>query len=838
MKLEEYKKQYKQEQKSLERDFVSKPDSAELLVKSRSDNIDRLLGNVWSSSGMSDDLCLAAVGGYGRGELHLHSDIDLLILIPSKSHKRHQKRISNFLTFLWDVGLEVGHATRDMDDCVVAIDDLSVVTSLLESRLLLGDKQLFKQMKSTIKESDWSSQSFFVEKQKEQLRRHEFYSETAYNLEPNLKESPGGLRDIHTMVWVAKWYFDVDLLSKYTDDSYLNKNEYDLLNKGLKLLWKIRFALHLISNRREDRLTFQYQKEVAAMLGYMDGDSIAVEQLMKEYYQTATRVSRLNDILMQLLEDRVLHTQNINERFIVRYGYIKMTNNKVFVDYPYSLIEIFLLISKHSYVRGISASTLREVQLSLDIIDSEYHKNFNNNKMFIELLQQKKGVNRALTLMNRYGVLERYVPVFGKIIGLMQYDLFHAYTVDQHTLFVIRNLRRFFIEEYSNEFALCSEIASEIRKPELLFLGGLFHDIAKGRGGDHSVLGGQDAIEFCKYHRLNNKDSDLVYQLVTKHLLMSQTAQKKDIDNHEVIAQFAYEVGSLRTLKYLYLLTVADIRATRYDLWNDWKDALLKKLFYKAQEHLLSDNKDMSTTDAKISKMKDSLMEQCKQNFHHNKSILQLFDTLPKDYFVRYEEEEIIWHLWTIDKYQDKQIIVSSRISEHNIVDVFVYSDNTSGLFYKLISIIERLGLNVVDAKIITTKANMAYNTISVLRDKIIDQIDINKEIEKDLSNSIIDAKRVGDKLKHRHFDNDLKITFSHSDKWNLTQLEINVLDKQGLLSNIAYIFYKLNINLINARISTLGERVEDVFFISNKNNNFLDVDEKNLLKEMLKERL
>jgi [protein-PII] uridylyltransferase len=787
---------------------------------------------------MSDDLCLAAVGGYGRGELHLHSDIDLLILIPSKSHKRHQKRISNFLTFLWDVGLEVGHATRDMDDCVVAIYDLSVVTSLLESRLLLGDKQLFKQMKSTIKESDWSSQSFFVEKQKEQLRRHEFYSETAYNLEPNLKESPGGLRDIHTMVWVAKWYFDVDLLSKYTDDSYLNKNEYDLLNKGLKLLWKIRFALHLISNRREDRLTFQYQKEVAAMLGYMDGDSIAVEQLMKEYYQTATRVSRLNDILMQLLEDRVLHTQNINERFIVRYGYIKMTNNKVFVDYPYSLIEIFLLISKHSYVRGISASTLREVQLSLDIIDSEYHKNFNNNKMFIELLQQKKGVNRALTLMNRYGVLERYVPVFGKIIGLMQYDLFHAYTVDQHTLFVIRNLRRFFIEEYSNEFALCSEIASEIRKPELLFLGGLFHDIAKGRGGDHSVLGGQDAIEFCKYHRLNNKDSDLVYQLVTKHLLMSQTAQKKDIDNHEVIAQFAYEVGSLRTLKYLYLLTVADIRATRYDLWNDWKDALLKKLFYKAQEHLLSDNKDMSTTDAKISKMKDSLMEQCKQNFHHNKSILQLFDTLPKDYFVRYEEEEIIWHLWTIDKYQDKQIIVSSRISEHNIVDVFVYSDNTSGLFYKLISIIERLGLNVVDAKIITTKANMAYNTISVLRDKIIDQIDINKEIEKDLSNSIIDAKRVGDKLKHRHFDNDLKITFSHSDKWNLTQLEINVLDKQGLLSNIAYIFYKLNINLINARISTLGERVEDVFFISNKNNNFLDVDEKNLLKEMLKERL
>ena len=838
MKLEEFKNQYETIQKSLQSKFEESPGSTEKLVKLRSSNIDSLLSNIWTSSKVGDDLCLVAVGGYGRGELHLHSDIDLLILIPSNSHKLHQKSISTFLTLLWDIGLEVGHATRDMDDCMAEIDNLSVVTSLLESRLLFGNEELFIEMKSTIKDSEWSSQSFFVEKKKEQSKRHLLFSETAYNLEPNLKESPGGIRDIHTMVWVAKWYFDVDLLDSFDDDSYLSKREYVLLKEGLLFLWKVRFALHIVANRREDRLTFQHQKEVAKMLGYKDAGSIAVEQLMKDYYQTATRISRLNDILMQLLEDRVLHTQVLNERFIVSYGYIKITDERLFVEKPSTLIEIFLLFAKHNYVLGISASTLRKIQFNLDLIDPEYHKNFKNNRMFIELLQQKNGVTRALTLMNRYGVLERYIPAFGKIIGLMQYDLFHAYTVDQHTLFVIRNLRRFFIEEYDNEYILCSEVARKIKKPEVLYIAGIFHDIAKGRGGDHSLLGGEDAREFCRYHRLNDKDTKLVYKLVTNHLLMSQTAQKMDIDDPEVISNFAIQVGSLRALNYLYLLTVADIRATRYDLWNDWKDALLKKLFFKTKGYLQNDGDHITDRDLRVDQTKKALIENCKKIGHKKKDIVQMFDILPKDYFLRYEVEDIMWHLWSISNNDSKQVVVSSRISEYKVVDIFVYGDDNRGLFFKLISIIERLGLNVVDAKIITTKNNKAYNTISVLQDKLLDHINLNAEIKKALSNSLIDAKKVGDKHKHRHFDYDLVIKFSQSERWNLTQLEINVLDKQGLLSNIAYAFYQLEVKLINARISTLGERVEDVFFICNSKEEPLSDNEQGKLEELLKERL
>ncbi len=838
MHLDDFKTRYQVLQQSLESDFLKNPDSVESLVCKRSGSIDDLLNDIWQSFEVSDELSLVAVGGYGRGELHLYSDIDLLILIPNESHNIHQDNISNFLTFLWDVGLEVGHATRDIQDCIYAIDDLSVVTNLLESRLLIGNNSLFLKMKSMIKASDWSSQSFFVEKQKEQHNRHFNFSNTAYNLEPNVKESPGGLRDIQTVAWVAKWYFDVNLLSDLIEKKYLTKDEYDLLKQGQLFLWKVRFALHVIAKHREDRLAFQYQKEVASILGYEHSDNMAVESLMKDYYQTVTKVSRLNDILLQLLEDRILHTQNLNDRFVIMYGYIQTTNKQVFVDNPSAFIEIFLLISKHNYIRGISASSLRQMQFNLDIVDENYYKKRNNNRLFIELLQQKQGVNKALKLMNRYGVLERYIPAFGKIIGLMQYDLFHAYTVDQHTLFVIRNLRRFFVSDFYKEFELCSEIAQDVEKPELLFLAGLFHDIAKGRGGDHAKLGGIDARDFCKHHQLKTEDTNLVVNLVEKHLLMSQTAQKKNIDDPEVIDAFAKAVGSVKFLEFLYLLTVADIRSTKADLWNDWKDSLLKKLFYKTKEHLSSKKTKALSMDEQIKTIKDSVAINAEQYGYQNNEIVNLFENLPKDYFLRYEIEDILWHLGVVTKCKDQRVIVSSKLSEHNVVDVFVCSKDSKGLFFRLVSIIEKLGLDIVDAKILTTKDHKAYNTISILQDKVLGQININQEIENELDQLNTGVKEVGAKLAHRFFDHKMKIDFCINKKWNLTQIEISVIDKQGILSNIAYVFYQLNIKLVNARIATMGERVEDVFFVGNSQGEPLNKDEEKALQSALEERL
>ncbi|SGZ62739.1 [Protein-PII] uridylyltransferase [Bathymodiolus thermophilus thioautotrophic gill symbiont] len=840
MQLEVFKEKYQALQSSLEVDFLKKPDAVKALVQRRSDEIDSLLCDIWRGLEVSNQLCLAAVGGYGRRELHLYSDIDLLILIPSGSHNVHQENLSKFLTFLWDVGLEVGHATRDIADCVANIHDLSVATNLLESRILIGKESLFLRMKVVIKSNDWSSRSFFVGKQKEQHERHLNYSNTAYNLEPNLKESPGGLRDIQTVAWVAKWYFDVDLLSDLVEKEYLTQGEYDLLIEAQSFLWKVRFALHIIAQRREDRVAFQYQRKVASVLGYEEGDSIAVEQFMRDYYQTATKVARLNDILLQLFEESVLHEQHLNARFVISHGYIYMTDSKVFTKQPSAFIEIFLLVAKYNYVSGISADTLRQMQKDIDLIGENYYKKRQNNRLFIELLQQKQGVNKALKLMNRYGVLERYIPAFGKITGLMQYDLFHAYTVDQHTLFVIRNLRRFFIGEFAQEFALCSEIATDIVKPELLFLAGLFHDIAKGRGGDHATLGAKDAQDFLKHHSLKAKDVALVSSLVEQHLLMTQVAQKQDLDDFDVIEQFAKTVKSVEFLEFLYLLTVADIRATKEDLWNSWKDSLLKKLFYKTKEHLQKPPKAPSIT-AQVKVVKQALAKAVIQQGYDRQKADVMLDTLPKDYFLRYQIDDILWHLQCLTRQSGKAIKVLSRLSEHNVVDIFVHSEDSKGLFFKLVSIIEKLGLDIVDAKILTSKDNKTYNTISVLQDEILEHTNINKVIEEELTQLVqsgADVKQMSDKYAHYHFDHKMEITFSHNDTWNLTEVEVNVIDKQGLLSNIAYIFYQLDFHLVNARISTMGERVEDVFFISNADNKPLSKLEQQTLSQYLQEKL
>ncbi len=385
---------------------------------------------------------------------------------------------------------------------------------------------------------------------------------------------------------------------------------------------------------------------------------------------------------------------------------------------------------------------------------------------------------------------------------------------------------------------MCSEIAQKVHKPELLLLAGLFHDIAKGRGGDHAKLGSKDVNEFCRHHQLNPKDTDLVSNLVAKHLLMSHVAQKEDIDDSEVVDDFVDEVKSIEFLEFLYLLTVADIRATKSDLWNNWKDSLLKRLFYKAKKQLEGGKGKSPSMDQQIKAAKQMVIEGSITHGYQMSEVERILATLPKDYFLRYETNDILWHLYLVTKNANKDSVIASKLSEHNVVDIFVYSDDSKGLFFKIVSILERLGLNVVDARILTTKDKKAYNTISVLQDSALDGINISQEIEDELNNTDIDIKEVGDKFIHRHFDHKMKIDFSTNRKWNLTQLSVNVIDKQGILSNIAHIFYKLDIFLINARIATVGERVEDVFFISNNKNQPLSKKQKIELKEELEERL
>jgi [protein-PII] uridylyltransferase len=838
MQLENYKSEYQDLQNSLEAGFLNSTSAVEGFVLARANGVDELLKKIWQDFNMCSQLSLVAVGGYGRGELHLYSDIDLLILIPNNSHQTHQKSIAKFLTFLWDVGLEVGHSTRDIEDCRRVIDDLSIVTNMLESRLLIGSKTICEQMKNVIKLSAWSSQSFLVEKQKEQKSRYANFSNTAYNLEPNIKESPGGLRDIQTVVWVAKWYFNVDTLFDLVKAKYLSNDEYELLKTSQLFLWRVRYALHVIASRREDRLAFQYQKQVANMLGYTDGGSMAVEIFMKDYYQTVTKVTRLNDILLQLLEDKILNTQYLNSQFRISYGYIHASHNQVFIQNPSAFIEIFLLIAKHSYVRGISAGTLRQMQDNLDLIDKDYYKKRNNNRLFIELLQQDNGVNKALKLMNRYGILEHYIPAFGKIVGLMQYDLFHAFTVDQHTLFVVRNLRRFFVNEFANEFDLCSKVAKNIKKPELLLIAGLFHDIAKGRGGDHAKLGMQDAAKFCKSHQLNIVDTNIVVGLVEKHLLMSTVAQKQDIDDPIIIKKFCEAVGSIQFLEYLYLLTVADIRATKDDLWNSWKDSLLRKLFNQSKLYLENKTSVLLSDNQRFEKNKRRVIEACIAQGFDMQLVELVLESLPNDYYLRYELDDILWHLSLQFNKNSKKIIISSKISESNVIDIFVLCKDFKSLFFNLISIVENIGLDIVDAKILTTKDKRAYNTISVLQDKNLNSVDLHRLIAQSLNTPEQSVSKPRQNFSHQYFDNKTLIKLSDNEKWQLSKLEIDTLDRVGVLSNIAYVFHKLNITLVNARVSTMGERVEDVFFIRNEQGRSLSKQQQLALEKALTERL
>ncbi|MBC8493853.1 MAG: [protein-PII] uridylyltransferase [bacterium] len=838
MQLDDYKTRYQTLQQSLETGFLNSTSAVEGFVLARANGVDELLRDIWQGFDMSSSISLVAVGGYGRGELHLYSDIDLLILIPDDSHQLHQESIAQFLTFLWDVGLEVGHATRDIKDCTRVIDDLSIVTNMLESRLIIGPEENFEQMKDVVKFSSWSSQSFFVEKQKEQKNRYDNFSNTAYNLEPNIKESPGGLRDIQTVAWVAKWYFDVNTLYDLVKAKYLSNDEYELLKTSQLFLWRVRFALHVVASRREDRLAFQYQKQVAGILGYADGDSMAVESFMKDYYQTVTKVTRLNDILLQLLEDKILNTQYLNSQFRISYGYIHANHDQVFIQNPTAFIEIFLLIAKHNYVRGISAGTLRQIQDNINLVDQNYHKKRHNNRLFIELLQQDQGINKALKLMNRYGVLAHYIPAFGKIIGLMQYDLFHAFTVDQHTLFVVRNLRRFFVSEFAHEFSLCSEVAETIKKPELLLLAGLFHDIAKGRGGDHAQLGMQDAKKFCESHQLNIDDTQLVVDLVGKHLLMSTVAQKQDIDDPVVIKNFSESLGSIKLLEYLYLLTVADIRATRDDLWNDWKDSLLRKLFHQTKLYLAQDTRELLSNDQRALNNKQLVIKACINQGFDMQLVELVLESLPKEYYLRYELDDILWHLSLQFNQDSKQIIISSKISESNVVDIFVLCKDFKGLFFNLVSIVEKMGLDIVDAKILTTKDKRAYNTVSILQDNNLDGLDLHQLIKDELSRPEENVSKPRQRFSHQYFEHKTQIKMSENKKWHLSKLEIDTLDRVGVLSNIAYVFYRLDISIVNARVSTVGERVEDVFYIHNIQGDPLTSDQQSILEKALIERL
>ncbi|MCG8436007.1 MAG: [protein-PII] uridylyltransferase, partial [Gammaproteobacteria bacterium] len=520
-------------------DQFKKNTPIEQLVRDWASAIDTLILRVWELhiSEKNNDCALIAVGGYGRGELHPYSDIDIMILTGNDTDRLNKKNIEALLTFLWDIGLQIGHSVRNIEQCKEqAARDVTIATTLMEARLLHGNKTLYEKMCAAVgPKSVWSSADFLKAKKLEQTRRYQKYHDTAYNLEPNIKEGPGGLRDIQNIAWVAKRHFNTQTLHELVERGFLSEEEYKLLHESQAYLWKLRFALHLLAGRREERLLFDYQIKLAKEFGYKDTSSLlGVEQFMQHYYRTVMELSRLNEMLMELLEEAILFDPEaqatpISDYFHERHGFLEASKDTLFVNRPEALLELFYLLQQRPELKGVSARTIRLIREHRDLVDDEFRHDSRNQELFMRILREPRGVTHELRRMNRYGILGRYIPEFGKIVGRMQYDLFHAYTVDEHTLFVVSNLRRFALQRYDEEFPKCSEIMQGLPKPELAYIAGLFHDIAKGRGGDHSELGAIDAESFCDRHGLSRYDARLVRWLVENHLLLSITAQKKDI---------------------------------------------------------------------------------------------------------------------------------------------------------------------------------------------------------------------------------------------------------------------------------------------------------------------
>ncbi|WP_304639359.1 [protein-PII] uridylyltransferase [Pseudomonas sp.] len=814
------------------------------LIAERAWFTDQILAHAWNRLDCATDpgIALLAVGGYGRQELHPHSDIDLLILLREDNADRYRDSIEQFLMLLWDIGLEVGQSVRSLTECQQqARADITVITNLMESRTLAGDESLRQAMMESISTAHmWTDAEFFRAKRAEQQARHAKFNDTEYNLEPNVKSSPGGLRDIQTIGWVALRHFGTNDMRKLVDQGFLNEPEYNILVSGQAFLWQVRFALHTLAGRAEDRLLFDHQRALARLLGYEDNDAkLAVERFMQRYYRVVMSLSELNDLLMQHFDEILLRNGEsavitpLNARFQVRNHYIEVTHPQVFKRAPFALLEIFLLMAQHPEIRGVRADSIRLLRDHRHLIDDSFRSDLRNTSLFIELLRCREGIHRNLRRMNRYGILGRYLPEFGKIVGQMQHDLFHIYTVDAHTLNLIKHLRKLCRPEYQEKFPLAWRIFSRLPKPDLLYIAGLYHDIAKGRGGDHSELGAVDAEEFCKRHHLPAWDTHLVSWLVEQHLLMSTTAQRKDISDPLVIHDFAVRVNNQVRLDYLYVLTIADINATNPTLWNSWRASLLRQLYTETKRALRRGLDNPPNREEHIRQTQQAALDILVRSGIDEDDAETLWAELGDDYFLRHTASDVAWHTEAICQHPGRQepLVLIKETAQREFegaTQIFIYTPEQHDLFAVTVAAMDQLNLSIQDARIITSTSRFSLDTYIVL-DADGASIGDNPERIRQIKQGLIEAlsdpdsypsiiqRRVPRQLKHFAFSPEVTIFNDHEGQHTI--LELSAPDRPGLLARMGKIFLDFDISVQNAKIVTLGERVDDVFVLTDANN-------------------
>ena len=842
------------------------------LVEARAEAIDSLLIELFKLHDLQQtELALFAVGGYGRGELSPYSDVDILLLSPDDLDKDTSQKVDAFVARLWDIGIEPGLAVRSIKDCFQVATDITVATNLLEGRLLAGNETL-RNVPNEIVQQLWSQKDFYEAKMAEARARHLRHNDTEYNLEPDIKKSPGGLRDIHTIGWITKRYFRIGKLYDLVPQEFLTEREFDELMFAEGFLWRIRHHLHHLTGRNENKLLFDYQREIAERMGYHaepdDEPNAAVEAFMRDYYRCAMQISTLSEMLTShyyetLIEARLPESERpkksvLNARFNQVGDHIAMAHHHVFAQHPEAILEMFLLMGQHG-IKYIRTRTLRALKIAARGIDQNYRENERHKQLFLENLKEQNYLYQRLRIMKRYGVLANYLPQFANLVGLMQYDLFHRYTVDAHILLLVRMLHRFTDPKYKDDFALVSSIYKRIERKEIIVLAAIFHDIAKGRGGDHSELGEIDAIEFCLSHGMSEADAKLIGWLTRYHLLMSMTAQKQDISDPEVVTRFANLVGNVTHLNHLYVLTVADMNATNPQLWNSWRASLMKQLYIQTRRILRADldaptnrQEMIATTRQQALAMLDKV-----DNQHMNRDeVLALWDELGDEYFLREIPEAIMWHTEAIlnhppiGKASDASSEPLIVLREHrelalDAVQIFIYTQNQANLFAVTMAVFDQMNLDVLDARIITATRDFALDSY-VLLDRH-GTLLTDPESREELSRRLIEAfknpespklvqKRLPRRLKN--FQVPTTIDFNYNEASHQHVMSLTTLDQPGLLARIGQVFLNEGIEVHAARITTLGERAEDMFYISDIGDAMLSDTKLERLKNTLIEVL
>ena len=773
---------------------------------------------------------MVAVGGYGRGELYPYSDVDIMVLLPAPPDEQAARLIETFVAALWDLGVEPGLSVRTIDDCRrEAAADITIETSLLEARWLEGHRPLVQQLHAAMAEQR-EPRAFFQAKRAEMQQRHARFQDTAYALEPNCKESPGALRDLQVVLWMAQAAGMGATWAQVARNEGLTSAELRALRRAELAFKRLRIELHLIARRREDRLLFDLQPALAEVYGFEGSRTRRPsELLMQRYYWAARVVCQLNTILIQTIEERLFplpreQYQVLDDDFGAIRGRLSIRREDGFDRNPALIFRAFLIMQERSELTGMTAQTLRALWHARRHIDVHFRRNPVNRHQFIQILQQPRGIVHALRRMTMLNILPRYLPVFRRIVGQMQHDLFHAYTVDQHTLMVIRNVRRFTMPEHAQEYPLASQLMADFDRHWLIYIAALFHDIAKGRGGDHSELGAHEVRRFCRDHGITGEDADLCEFLVRRHLLMSTVAQKRDLSDPAVIAEFCSQVGDERRLTALYLLTVADIRGTSPRVWNSWKGKLLESLYRLSVAALGGNQPDTGTV---LARRKQDAMDEIRRMGLRDESRDAFWSQLDVAYFLRHEAGEIAWHTRHLYHRVDTPVpVVKARVlGQNEALQVLVYMPDREDLFVSICRYFDEARFSVQDARVHTTHHGWALDSfIVLLPESEVDYRSFGTLVEHELAGALQDATgstataephmwRTSSR-RSRVFPIVPTVELQPDERSSSWRLSITAADRPGLLHSLAQVFARHEVDLKMAKIMTLGDRIEDIFII------------------------